>query len=220
MSHSWDWRALCDGWGTSIINPSLFHINLLTSWNYQQLFLVPLIIPCLTLLNLHWQPLGSLYRPLIFHMLPALLYHMFVNAFMGTLYLKTCVLCRSWYLNLSIIKGLSFEGDFSFYYINIDHPPLSVAKVTETVDLNLRSPSGPSRPVMLRPHRALRYVRYVCFVRYVRYTKWPHWLRFVRDMQHSTTLYCWLHVTAWHYCACLSSATATAHARPQLRFKI
>jgi len=77
--------------------------------------------------------------------------------------------------------------------------------------------------VMLRPHRVLRYVRYVCFVRYVRYiryTKWPHWLRFVRDTQHSTTLYYQLHVTAWRYCACSSSATATAHARPQLRFKI
>jgi len=49
-----------------------------------------------------------------------------VNAFMGTLNLKTCVLCGSWYLNLSIIKGLSFEGDFSFYYIDIDHPPTPI----------------------------------------------------------------------------------------------
>jgi hypothetical protein len=72
---------------------------------------------------------------------------MFVNAFMGTLNLKTCVLCGSWYLNLSIIKWLSFGGDFSFYYVDIDHPPLSVAKVTETVDINLCSTSGPSRPV-------------------------------------------------------------------------
>jgi len=49
---------------------------------------------------------------------------MFVNAFMGTLNLKTCVLCGSGYLNISIIEGLSFAGDFSFYYI--DHPPTPI----------------------------------------------------------------------------------------------
>jgi hypothetical protein len=72
---------------------------------------------------------------------------MLVNAFMGTLNLKTRVLCGSWYLNLSIIKGFSFARDFPFYYIDIYHQLLSIAKVRETVDIYLCSPSGPSQPV-------------------------------------------------------------------------
>ena len=54
-------------------------------------------------------------------------------AFMGTLCillllvnLKTRVLCCSWCLNLSIIKWLSYAGDFSFYYIDIEHPPTPI----------------------------------------------------------------------------------------------